>query len=271
MNKLRYILVSFLIACMISSSAGCYISLPFEWDEEQDSTNEYPEQSPEYSFGEGVAVVEYMPGDFTPAIEAVSPAVVRVESTTLTQNWWWQPIPEETVGVGTGVIIDAENGYIITNRHVVENADQIKVRLYDNREVSAVRYWQANETDLALVEIDASNLSEALFFSDELDPYGWVVAIGYPYDIGGSTGTPTVSEGIISALGRTIKVKLDRRDLTLTNVIQTTAAINPGNSGGPLVNMAGEIVGINTAVLKEGENIGFAISKDTIIDFLDSI
>ena len=101
--------------------------------------------------------------------------------------------------------------------------------------------------------------------SGEMSAYQWVIAIGYPYNIGGA---PTVSEGIISALGRSIRVD---QSTVLTDVIQTTAAVNPGNSGGPLVDLSGRVVGINTAIVAEAENIGFAISVATIEDFIQGL
>ena len=126
----------------------------------------------------------------------------------------------------------------------------------------------AEDTDLALLTIrDRKEFPEpAKFLSPEknLSPGQWVIAIGYPYNIGGA---PTVSAGIISAIDRSIQLDGTK----LTGIIQTDAAINPGNSGGPLVNLCGEVVGINTAIIKEAENIGFAISVRVVEEFIHKL
>jgi serine protease Do len=230
--------------------------------------------SPEYSYGNGETQVAYIPEDFSGAVSKIKEAVVRIESTTVESGWFLRPFPQETVGIGTGVVIDSANGYVITNRHVVEGASKIKLTLYNGDTISASQYWRSATTDVALVKVDPSDIPSGLvvaqFSKDEPQPYTWVVAIGYPYNLGGTEANPTVSQGIISAVGRTIQVTVGTSDLTLEDVIQTDAAINPGNSGGPLVNMSGEIVGLNTAVLESAENMGFAIDKDAITAFLDS-
>jgi serine protease Do len=155
-------------------------------------------------------------------------------------------------GVGTGFIID-KSGYIITNNHVVEDADKIKVKLKDEREFEAKVIGRDPQTDVALIKIDAKgDLPVAsLGRSSDLKVGEWVVAVGSPFGL-----EQTVTAGIVSAKGRAIGSG------PYDDFIQTDASINPGNSGGPLVNMNGEVVGINTAIIAHGQGIGFAIPID---------
>lgn len=163
------------------------------------------------------------------------------------------------IGLGSGVIINRQ-GYILTNAHVVEDAGKIRVRLYNGKEYDAVLKGVDHRNDLAVVKINAHNLPVAkLGDSSRLKIGEWVVAIGNPFGftIGGTK--PTVTAGVISALHRSLPV---RGDKNLSNLIQTDAAINPGNSGGPLVNLRGDIIGINVAILTTSggyQGIGFAI------------
>jgi serine protease Do len=152
-------------------------------------------------------------------------------------------------GLGTGFIID-KDGYIVTNNHVVENAEKIKVVLKDKREFDAEVVGRDPQTDLALIKIDAGgDLPTArLGSSDNLQVGEWVAAIGSPFGL-----EQTVTAGIVSAKGRVIGSG------PYDDFIQTDASINPGNSGGPLINMQGEVVGINTAIIAGGQGIGFAI------------
>jgi serine protease Do len=155
-------------------------------------------------------------------------------------------------GLGTGFIIETE-GYIITNNHVVENADKITVVLKDEREFSAEVIGRDPQTDLALIKISpAGDLPTVpLGSSTELKVGDWVVAIGNPFGL-----ENTVTAGIVSAKGRVIGSG------PYDDYIQTDASINPGNSGGPLLNLKGEVVGVNTAILARGHGIGFAIPID---------
>lgn len=271
MNNVRVLLFGCLVLALLIGILGTACE-PISWFE--DKQEDTGDSKPEYAYGDGETAVAYVPEDFTGAVNNIKEAVVRIESTTVEQGWFLRPFPQETTGVGTGVIIDTTSGYIVTNRHVVENASKVKVTLSSGNTISASKYWWSTTTDLALVQVSTADLPDDLkaaeFAKDDPQPYTWTVAIGYPYDIGGSTANPTVSQGIISAVGRKIQVAIGNDTLTLEDVIQTDAAINPGNSGGPLVNMAGEVVGINTAVLESAENMGFAISKSSVIEFLDS-
>ena len=151
--------------------------------------------------------------------------------------------------LGSGFIVDRD-GFIVTNNHVVENADQIKVRLSDDREFDAKIIGRDNKTDLALIRIEgAKDLSPLkMGDSEKLEVGSWVLAVGSPFGL-----EQTVTAGIVSAKGRFIGAG------PYDDFIQTDASINPGNSGGPLLNMNGEVIGINTAIVAQGQGIGFAI------------
>jgi serine protease Do len=169
------------------------------------------------------------------------------------------PFPDEPrrrEGTGSGVIVSPE-GYILTNRHVAGDADRITVKLADGRELRAKRIGMDDETDLAVIKVDAQDLPYArLGDSDRVEQGEWVLALGSPFGL-----QQTMTAGIVSATGRDLRLG------TYDNYIQTDASINPGNSGGPLVNMQGEVVGINTLIYappQTGGNvgIGFAIPSN---------
>ena len=150
---------------------------------------------------------------------------------------------------GSGVIVDKE-GYILTNNHVIEGADKVKVRLHDGREFTATMKGQDSRTDLAVLHIKAKDLPLAtLGDSDKLDVGEWAIAIGSPFGL-----EHTVTVGVISAKGRS-----GLGTGTYEDFIQTDASINPGNSGGPLINIDGEVIGINAMIIQPGTGIGFAI------------
>lgn len=162
--------------------------------------------------------------------------------------------------LGSGFIID-KKGYIVTNNHVIKDADQIKVILHDDQEYDARIIGTDPVTDLALIKIDAKNLKPLKFGSSKNSPVGsWVVAIGSPFGL-----EQTVTAGIVSAKGRMIGSG------PYDDFIQTDASINPGNSGGPLLNMDGEVVGINTAIIQSGQGIGFAIPSDLATSVIDQL
>ena len=214
-----------------------------------------------------------------PMIERTSPAVVSiaVEGTQVTRRQVPEMFreffgaPDEQVserpfrGMGSGVIINAEEGYVVTNNHVVDNADEIIVKLTDGREFTAKKLGADKQSDIALLKIEADDLSEvALANSDQLRVGDFVVAIGTPFGLG-----QTVTSGIVSALGRSgLNIG------GLEDFIQTDAAINRGNSGGALVNLNGELVGINTAIFgPNGGNvgIGFAIPSNMMKSLVNQI
>ena len=167
-----------------------------------------------------------------------------------------QPRQREFQSAGSGVIVDAKNGYIITNAHVIENATEITVQLLDNRSLSAKVVGKDEGSDIAVVKVQAANLTQIpIADSDRAEVGDFVVAIGNPFGLG-----HTVTSGIVSALGRSGINPEGYEDF-----IQTDASINPGNSGGALVNLNGELVGINSAILsRTGGNIGigFAIPSN---------
>ena len=164
-------------------------------------------------------------------------------------------------GLGTGFIID-KDGFIVTNNHVVQDADSIKVVLKDKREFDAKVVGRDPQTDLALIKIDAKKNLPAvrLGSSDKLQVGEWVTAIGSPFGL-----EQTVTAGIVSAKGRVIGSG------PYDDFIQTDASINPGNSGGPLINMNGEVVGINTAIIAGGQGIGFAIPIDLANNVIEQL
>ena len=164
-------------------------------------------------------------------------------------------------GLGSGFIIDSR-GYILTNQHVVDEADKITVTLSDGRDFKGVIKGQDARSDLAIIQINARNLPAAsLGDSDNLKIGQWAVAIGNPFAFAMQNPEPTVTVGVISALHRSLGRTLGR-DRDYNDLIQTDAAINPGNSGGPLVDLKGEVVGINVAIFSTSggyQGIGFAI------------
>lgn len=195
--------------------------------------------------------------DFRSAVRRVMPAVVSVDRLERFVNFWSEEVRIRPTGTGSGVII-SRDGYILTNNHVVEDADVVQVRLPDKRIVEAKVVGTDPRSDLAVLKVDAPNLTPAVLgSSSSLEVGEWVIAVGNPlgYD-------NTVSAGIVSNKGRTLA--LGGRTVLL-DAIQTDAAINQGNSGGALANARGEVVGINSAIITpNGGNvgIGFAIPID---------
>jgi serine protease DegQ len=209
------------------------------------------------------------PGEsFAPAAKKVIPAVVNVFTQQEMRNpahpALKDPIfryffgdrldsrPRQASNLGSGVIV-SPNGYILTNHHVVEAADEIQIALADGKTLPARVVGADPETDLAVLKIDAGNLPAITFAqADSLRVGDWVLAVGNPFGVG-----QTVTAGIVSALGRT-HLGIN----TFENFIQTDAAINPGNSGGALVDAAGNLVGVNSAIYSRtggSQGIGFAI------------
>jgi serine protease Do len=213
--------------------------------------------------------------NFIDLVKKVKPAVVNISTTTIVKGpdlreWFFGgrgpfddffgeyferffgDIPQREYkqrSLGSGFIIDKE-GYILTNNHVVEKAQSIKVKLYDSREYDATVVGRDPKTDIALIKINPKqSLPVAILGdSDKLEVGEWVIAIGNPFGL-----EHTVTAGIVSAKGRVIGQG------PYDDFIQTDASINPGNSGGPLFNLKGEVVGINTAIISGGQGIGFAI------------
>jgi serine protease Do len=229
--------------------------------------------------GASSSLASEAPGSFSGLVEKFGPTVVNIYSTQTIQarhlpyNYFFndnelpdmfkyffdiprrndsQPLPEEKrTSLGSGVII-SEDGYIVTNNHVVENADEINVRLSNYEEYQAKIIGRDKKTDLALIKIDPKHtlLFSQFGDSDELKVGDWVLAIGNPFGF-----EQTVTAGIVSGKGRSLG------DGPYQNFIQTDASINPGNSGGPLFNMKGEMMGINTAIYsRSGGNVGLGFA-----------
>jgi serine protease Do/serine protease DegQ len=207
-----------------------------------------------------------------PLVEKVSPAVVniRVSQTLSTGGHFGDEafrrffgLPDvpggerEVASAGSGVIVDAENGYILTNHHVVEKADQIQISTIDGEVFDAEIVGSDPATDIAVIKVDASGLTDMPIGDSERVRVGdFVLAIGNPFGLG-----HTVTSGIVSALGRSGISRDGYEDF-----IQTDASINPGNSGGALVNLRGELVGINSAIIsRTGGNVGIGFAVPTEI------
>ena len=201
--------------------------------------------------------------------DRVRPAVVQITSSQQALDIFSQSVTQQT-GVGSGVIYDGQ-GHILTNNHVVEGADKLTVALPDGRSFDGKVVGTDPDTDLAVVQIQGSNLPVAeLGDSSRLAVGDWVVAIGNALAL---PGGPTVTAGVVSALGRTVQEPGSQSNPNgpfLYDVIQTDASINPGNSGGALVNLQGQVVGINTLVAGmaepgvQAQGIGFAIAMNTV-------
>ena len=216
-----------------------------------------------------------------PMLEKTTAAVVNIATTTHRKlrrhpllndpffRWFFEEAPgrrqSQEQSLGSGIIVDAQNGFVLTNNHVIEEADEIRVTLQDGRSLSARLLGQDPEMDVAVLQIAAKQLTALPWAdSDQLRVGDFVVAIGSPFGL-----NQTVTSGIVSALGRS-GLGIEGYE----NFIQTDASINPGNSGGPLVNLRGELVGINTAILApNGSNvgIGFAIPANMVRSIMRQI
>jgi Do/DeqQ family serine protease len=243
---------------------------------------------------------EVVPLDFTTIAKNVMPAVVHIKSTKvekftssyrnqqdpfgrffdddLLQHFFgpqYQVIPPNSgskeprveIGTGSGVIINS-NGYIVTNNHVIADADDIEVSLEDNRIYKAIVIGTDPSTDLALLQIKETGLAYIpLVNSDEVEVGEWVLAVGNPFNL-----NSTVTAGIVSAKGRSINILQDKS--AIESFIQTDAAINPGNSGGALVNLQGGLIGINTAIASPTGSYtgyGFAVPANIVSKVIDDL
>ncbi len=216
-----------------------------------------------------------------PMLERTTPSVVNISTVTAIRAddhplmrdpffRWFFDVPQrqrkrEAQSLGSGVIVDAARGFVLTNNHVIDKADEIRVTLHDGRTLQAELVGTDPDTDVAVLKIPAQDLSAVRYAdSDQLRVGDFVVAIGSPFGL-----SQTVTSGIVSALGRS-GLGIEGYE----NFIQTDASINPGNSGGPLVNLRGELVGINTAILAPGGGnvgIGFAIPVNMVRAIMDQI
>jgi S1-C subfamily serine protease len=203
------------------------------------------------------------------AVEKVSKSVVNIASVRMMQDQLFRVFPVQ--GVGSGIIID-DRGHILTNNHVIDGTDRLRVTLEDSKQVGAKVVGTDDETDIAVVRAEPVeiNSKDAVKFqpvnlgnSEELKVGQIVMAVGNPF---GLTGGPTVTAGIISSLNRNVQFENG-----ILELVQTDTAINPGNSGGPLINTKGEVVAINTAKIPYGQGIGFAVPINTVKSILNDL
>jgi serine protease Do len=205
-----------------------------------------------------------------PLVTKLQPSVVNIYATKLRAQYNPlapfffpdQPHITKQQSLGSGFIYDSAAGLVVTNHHVIAQADAVKVRLSDRRELDARMLGSDPQTDIALLQVEPAADIQAVEAgdSDALQVGDWVLAIGNPFGL-----SQTVTVGIVSALSRTIGAG------PYDDFIQTDASINPGNSGGPLFDMRGRVVGINTAIHREGQGIGFAIPMSLAVPLLDQI
>jgi serine protease Do len=275
---------SLLIAALMFSGA---LDVHVSWNEHDaqaldffgsDDSDEETDNQPFWVEGSGRPAIKPrgVPGSFADLAEQVSPGVVNIQTSKtlrggevprgLEEFFFGGPFGQsqrerKVPSLGSGFVI-SEDGYIVTHNHVIENVDSINVLFRHEREVEANVIGRDPKTDLALLRIETDEKLFALPLgnSEEVRPGEWVVAIGNPYGL-----EHTVTAGIVSAKHRIIGQG------SYDDFIQTDAAINPGNSGGPLINLKGEVIGINTAINPRANTIGFAIPINIAKDFLPQL
>jgi len=200
--------------------------------------------------------------DILDILESVSKSVVHINTVRVVQDYYYRRFPVQ--GSGSGFILDDE-GHVVTNAHVVKKADKIGVVLHGNKPVEGSILGVCRSIDIAVVKIDPVDLFPAVMGdSDKVRVGERVYAIGNPF---GLVGDPTVTSGVISAKDRSIQSP----EVSMDGLIQTDAPINPGNSGGPLVNMQGNVIAINTAIIPYAQGIGFAIPTNKAMECIEQI
>ena len=260
-SNLKYLLTSLILILSLCLGSGCYfIEAPSPPPSPPPPEVTAP-PSPEWT----IPLPSQNPPlpDFTSVVAKVKPSVVAINTEVVTYDIFNRPFTEE--GAGSGWIID-EDGHIATNNHVIAGAKSITVTLADGRDLPAGIVGADALTDLAVLKVDATNLPAAnIGDSSELSIGEWVLAIGNALGLG-----ITAKEGIVSRLEVSIPVSPGQ---TLHDLIETSAAINPGNSGGPLVNMAGEVIGITSAKLAAVgvEGLGYAISSNSASSIIEEL
>lgn len=194
-------------------------------------------------------------------VKKVSPSVVGI-------NVLYDNAKDDATGsLGSGVVVE-KNGYILTNYHVVGNIGTIQVVFYDGTTYTADLLWKDKNLDLAILKVEGEFIPIKTGASDEAQVGDTVIAIGTPLAM---KFQHTVTAGIISALNRTLTIPSDDGISFMEDLIQTDASINPGNSGGPLINMKGEVIGINTLKVTDAEGLGFAIPIDICIPIIENV
>ncbi|MFC1941322.1 S1C family serine protease [Chloroflexota bacterium] len=262
--NIKYLILTLVLVLSLALSAGCTLLTEVETSPPLSSpaTNGTIPTNPEWTITPTESQAPILPS-IADVVAKVKPSVVAINTQVVTLDFFNRPSTQE--GAGSGWIIDAE-GYIVTNNHVVEGANSITITLDDDRTVLAEIVGADPLTDLAVLKIDAVNLlAAAVGDSRKLRVGDWVVAIGNALGRGISATT-----GIVSSLNVSLDVSAGQ---TLYGLIQTDAPINPGNSGGPLVNMAGEVIGITSAKLAavEVEGVGYAISTQEAAPIMEQL
>ena len=266
-KKLSYLIIILLLLSQIVGSSGCLLYLPLlpspdaasHSADTPSSTSEFLDPSWTIPATDGSS--QLLP-DIASVVRDVMPSVVSVTTKMTVRDIFQREYTQS--GAGSGVIID-DKGYIITNNHVVSGAEKVQVELADGRVISADIVGVDALTDLAILKIEAPELLHAMLGdSSRLSVGDWTVAIGNALGEGISA-----TQGIISRLNVSLAIKGN----SLSDLIQTTAAINPGNSGGPLLNMAGEVVGITSIKLAsiDVESVGYAISINSAEPVITSL
>ena len=273
---MRIPIVMILLSAVLATSA-CWETPP---QQPVDPTVEIPVTTPPPTKNDGGVAATPDPASpplncsprqsLAPLVTKLQPSVVNIYATKLRAQHNPlapfflpnQPHVAKQQSLGSGFIYDAAAGLVVTNHHVIAKAHEVKVRLSDHRELDAHILGSDPQTDIALLQVHQPRDLQAVQAgdSDQLQVGDWVLAIGNPFGL-----SQTVTVGIVSALSRTIGAG------PYDDFIQTDASINPGNSGGPLFDMQGRVVGINTAIHREGQGIGFAIPMSLAAPLLDQI
>ena len=262
------------ISCVLVCALGCdrgSVEVEEKKEPPKQEVVEQAEPTPELEPVAATTPRPTAPASFADLVEQARPAVINIYTRTRVKGRKLSPLlpfaPPDRVGesLGSGFIIDP-SGLALTNHHVIDNATDIEVRLLDDRRFKATVVGDDPKTDTALIKIEGVDNLPYLEMadSDAMRVGDWVVAIGNPLGL-----TSTVTAGIVSAVGRR-NVPLGG-ELRYKDFIQTDASINPGNSGGALLNMSGEVVGINTAISAEAQGIGFAIPMNMVKEILDQL
>ncbi len=255
-----FLIVGIIIGSIIGGMFGTYLvfsnSKMFPWANKISTTQ--TSQTSQVSISTNIVEIE---SQVEKVVDAISPAVVRIVSTQqITSPFFFQTIPQ--TGLGSGVII-GEDGLILTNNHVIEDASDIEVTVSNGKTYKGKVLGTDSVSDLALIKIEANSLPYAsLGDSSKVKVGQFIIAIGNPYGL-----DHTVTVGVVSAVERNI----DTGSKTMYGVIQTDAAINPGNSGGPLVDLTGNVIGINTMIYSDAQGLGFAVSSNTCKKVIDNL